>query len=234
MRNDCLINIKEVLIMPDGTLPPMEDQASYGGFFGAVVETWKQACLRPAEFFQKVGNSQDLQPALIYGVLMGWIGSIFSMLPSLVFSTAASPLMSGQNAAGEAFTGLSGLACVVAVGWLVSLIALFISSGIYHLFLMLYKGANESFNQTLRVVCYAQGPQLLNIIPYLGGLIAGIWMIILTVIGLAAVHRTDQWRALFAILTPVILIVLCACFVFIALGAALFGGIRSSTPIPAP
>ena len=50
--------------MATGNLPPFEDREAYGGFFPALLQTWVGACFRPTEFFESVGNSQDLTPAL--------------------------------------------------------------------------------------------------------------------------------------------------------------------------
>ncbi|MEJ7612714.1 MAG: hypothetical protein SQA66_03655 [Candidatus Fervidibacter sacchari] len=62
--------------MATGNLPPFEDREAYGGFFPALLQTWVGACFRPTEFFESVGNSQDLTPALLFGVLVGWIPSL--------------------------------------------------------------------------------------------------------------------------------------------------------------
>lgn len=48
--------------MAMGNLPPFEDREAYGGFFPALLQTWVGACFRPMEFFQTVGNSQDIGP----------------------------------------------------------------------------------------------------------------------------------------------------------------------------
>ena len=50
--------------MATGNLPPFEDREAYGGFFPALLQTWVGACFRPTEFFESVGNSQVLTPAL--------------------------------------------------------------------------------------------------------------------------------------------------------------------------
>jgi hypothetical protein len=46
------------------------------------------------------------------------------------------------------------------------------------------------------------------IVPLCGGLVAGIWDIVLRCIGLARAHETDTCRAVLAVLLPVIV---CCC-----------------------
>jgi hypothetical protein len=84
-------------------------------------------------------------------------------------------------------------------------LGVFIVSGILHLCLMLVGGAKQPFETTFRVVCFAGGSaDPLLVIPFCGGLIAGIWKIVLYCIGLARSHETDTGRAVLAVALPVI------------------------------
>ncbi len=78
--------------MAMGNLPPFEEQAAYGGFFLALLNTWLDACFRPKEFFDRVGNGQDLTPALLFGVLIGWIGTFVGALWSALFQLPFCPV----------------------------------------------------------------------------------------------------------------------------------------------
>ena len=78
-------------------------------------------------------------------------------------------------------------------------------SGIFHLCLMIVGGAKQPFETTFRVVCFAGGSaNPLLVIPICGGLIAGIWKIVLYCIGFARAHETDTGRAVLAVILPVI------------------------------
>ncbi len=212
--------------MAMGNLPPFEDREAYGGFFPALLQTWVGACFRPAEFFESVGNSQDLTPALLFGVLVGWISVILGAAWSLVFQAPLIPMMRQEEIAGALTGGVAGLACVGLFGWLFVLLGIFISGVIVHLFLMLFGGANQGLTMTLRVISYAYAPQIFAVVPFFGSCIAAIWMLVLEIIGLAAAHRTDTWRAALAVLAPVIL---CVCVVGIFYGAviaAILGGMQ--------
>ena len=84
-------------------------------------------------------------------------------------------------------------------------IGLLIGAGIVHLCLMLWGGANENYEATLRVIGYSQGSgNALQLIPCLGPCVAVIWILVAQVVGLATVHRTDVWRVVLAIFTPLL------------------------------
>src|SRR5438105_1123807 len=88
---------------------------------------------------------------------------------------------------------------------LVVAISAFISSAILHLCLMIVGGAKQPFETTFRVVCFAGGSaNPLLVIPICGGLIGGIWKIVLSCIGLARAHETDTGRAVLAVALPLI------------------------------
>ncbi len=84
-------------------------------------------------------------------------------------------------------------------------IGIFINAGIVHLCLMLVGGAKQSFETTFRVVCFAAGSVgPLLVVPFCGGLIAGVWRIVLECIGLARAHEIDTGKAVMAVLLPLI------------------------------
>src|SRR6266542_90051 len=81
-----------------------------------------------------------------------------------------------------------------------------------------FGGAKQSFETTFRVVCFAEGSASpLLVIPFCGGLITGIWKVVLYCIGLARSHETDTGRAVIAVLLP--LIVCCGGFLLLMFGA---------------
>ncbi|MFA0746300.1 MAG: hypothetical protein ACO2PL_00480 [Armatimonadota bacterium] len=110
------------------------------------------ACFRPTEFFDSVGNSQDLTPALLFGVLVGWISVVVGAAWSLVFQAPLVPIMRQEEIAELLAGGVAGLACVGLFSWLPVLLGILISGVIVHLFLMLFGGANQGLTMTLRVI----------------------------------------------------------------------------------
>jgi hypothetical protein len=99
---------------------------------------------------------------------------------------------------------------------------MFIVSAILHVCLMIVGGAKQPFETTFRVVCFAEGSvSPLLVIPFCGGLISGIWKIILYCVGLARAHETDTGRAVIAVFLP--LIVCCGGGLLIAMMIGAFG-----------
>jgi hypothetical protein len=97
---------------------------------------------------------------------------------------------------------------------------LFIFAGIYHLFLMIVKGANKNFETTFNVVAYGMAAQIAEIIPFLGTVIAWGYGIVLSIIGLTEAHETDGWKAVFAVFAPIIFCLFCCWLFMLILGGA--------------
>jgi len=72
---------------------------------------------------------------------------------------------------------------------------LIIASLLLHVFVLLLVPGRRSLTATVRTICYASGPGVFAIIPFIGGWVAGIWGVVLTVIGLREAHRTTTGRA---------------------------------------
>jgi hypothetical protein len=88
---------------------------------------------------------------------------------------------------------------------------------------MLFGGLKYPYETTFRATAYAHGSALpLSFIPFCGGLIGGIWGIVVLIIGLAQMQETTIGKAAAAVLVP---IVLCCglAFVFAATIATMAG-----------
>jgi hypothetical protein len=106
----------------------------------------------------------------------------------------------------------------VPVGTTVMLI---LQACIYHLCLMVLGAAKRSLVDSFRVVCYSVGPQLFQIVPVLGGVVAWVWQLVLTIMGMKVVHRTSYGRSAIAVLLPMLL----CCGVILLIGMAVAGWI---------
>jgi hypothetical protein len=108
-----------------------------------------------------------------------------------------------QNALfGLGVVGVWAVVYIVFVPVMV-IVGMFVASGILHLCLMIVGGAKKPFETTFRVVCFSSGSTyLLSMIPFCGGLIAGVWNIVLECIGLARAHEIDTGKAVMAVLLP--------------------------------
>ncbi|MFA0741230.1 MAG: hypothetical protein DFNUSKGM_001340 [Candidatus Fervidibacter sacchari] len=173
-----------------GNLPPLEDMEAHGGLLPALWKTWVGACFHPAEFFELVGNGQALIPALIFGVLAGWVSLIAEKVSSSLFKIRFLPYLRQ-----EGIREVSELHLLISAGWLVVLLKILAVGVLVHMFLALFGGANRGLTATLRVIAYAEAVGLISVIPILGGLVSKVWKVALFITGLAAAHQTDTWRA---------------------------------------
>jgi hypothetical protein len=87
-------------------------------------------------------------------------------------------------------------------------IAMFVTSAILHLLLLIVRGGKNGFEATFRVVSYSQATQIWGVIPFLGGFIGGLWLLIVQIVGLREIHETSYLRVIMALLIPVALILL--------------------------
>jgi hypothetical protein len=205
---------------------PWEDPAR-AGLFDRFVETVKLLVMNPREAFAGMPTSGGIGQPLFYAVIVGWIGAAVALVWNVLFQSAWLPFMD-MGDAGAAFGFSIVTTFIIAVlAPLFIIFGVFVGAAIFHLMLMLVGGANNGFEATVRVVCYASTSQLANIIPFCGGLVALVWAIILYVFGLSTAHRTTTGKALIAILLPLVLC--CIIGVFMALAGGVLAGLAASS-----
>jgi hypothetical protein len=173
------------------------------GLVKAFTDTLIMVLTKPQEAFQLMKTEGGLVEPLIYAVIGGSLGIIVYWLFSLLLGSFG--MMGQRNPFGAMFGAGIGAVFMIVFAPVIVAICVFIASGIIHLCLMLVGGAKKPFETTFRVMCFAQGAtQPLLIIPICGGVIAGVWALVVEIIGLAKAHETDIGRAALAILLPVI------------------------------
>jgi hypothetical protein len=189
------------------------DQRQQKGLFSAFIETLQMVLSKPTAAFTAMKREGGLGEPLIYAIIGGTFGTVFAVIYNFVLRSF--PLFANRQAdLAHLIGGLGWIAILILAPVLVA-IATFISSAIFHLCLMMMGGAKQSFETTFRVICFAGGSiNPLLVIPFCGGLIVGIWKIVLYCIGLARAHETDTGRATLAVLLPVI--VCCGGLIFLA------------------
>ncbi|MEO6971258.1 MAG: YIP1 family protein [Chthoniobacterales bacterium] len=192
------------------------------GLFNAFVETLKLVLMNPSIAFAQMKTEGGVAEPLIYAVIGGSVGFVVYFLFSMVFSSLG--MMSHRNPiAGLMGFGLGAIFMVLFVPVFLAL-GLFIGSGILHLCLMLVGGAKRSYEATFRVICFAAGSAYpLMIVPICGGLISGIWCLVLECIGLTKAHDTSTGKAVLAVFLP--LVVCCGGGFLIAITFGVLGSL---------
>jgi hypothetical protein len=192
------------------------------GFFNAFVETLIMVLTKPVEAFTVMKREGGLIEPLLYQIIGGSFGILVYFLFGLAMPSMAA-FGSRNNPLLHLFgVGVGAIFAIICVPIVIT-IGVFIWSGILHLCLMMVGGATRPFETTFRVVCFAGGScEPIIALPFCGGVIAGVWRIVATCIGIARAHETETGRAVLAVFLP--LIICCGGMVFFFV---VFGGISA-------
>jgi hypothetical protein len=212
-------------------------ERSKRGFLASFVQTWRLAALEPVRFFRQVRTSET-RSAVLFGVvaltLGNWVALVFSYLTADAaagFLAQFTRRMNGrvdttplvqmvQGGTVESFVGQLVATPLIALG------GLYLTAAVFHVLLLVVRGAPRGFDSTLTVVGYACGIFLLRAIPACGGLLAGIWFMVLAIHGLAESQRCGAAKSAFAVLMPLVLACAFACAAGAIAGMAGLPGLK--------
>jgi len=189
------------------------------GFLQGLLLTLKQSLFEPTHFFSRIPRRGGWTNPVFYGVFVGTVGN----LGGYILGTLLDFPWVSQGKLSPGFTLFLGLVMplLVFVGILVWTILL-------HASLLLFGVKREPFEATLRIVSYSSSPEVFNFLPGIGWLVAAIWKLVLTVIGVREVQGVSTGRALLAVLFPVFVVwgvFFAGILMLIALGVFLLGSI---------
>lgn len=187
------------------TNTPWEDRSS-SGLFQGLFKTLKASVFSPADFFKKMSLSGGIVDPLLYALICCMIGLTFRYVWQIALQGAMKDFMPPEmNAAVGSMFQSVGIAFLAVMAPLSVILWQFVLAGLLHLILMMVRGANRNFEATFRAVSYSTGPALFMVIPFCGDFIAGLWTVIMIIIGLKEAHATTGGKAAFAVLFPLIL-----------------------------
>jgi hypothetical protein len=198
---------------PDFPWPPREGES----VLNALATTWKESVFQPTTFFRRMPREFDFGWVLGYYLIMGVVSAGISLFWSMVLG----PSLMEWWMPGQLRQSGTGPVIDFLLSPLMLLLALFVGAGIFHLFLLIFRGAKHGFGTTLRVLCFSSGPFLFEIVPILGSPVAGIWSLVLTVIGLREAHETSTGKVVAAVLLPMFFLLMLMGLLMVA--AALIG-----------
>jgi hypothetical protein len=78
-------------------------------------------------------------------------------------------------------------------------------AGAAYAFLVYFKFPQRGWSATLKVFAYASTAGLLNLVPYVGLDVTMLGVVVLAIIGVAKVHKTDLAQAIGAVLVPAVI-----------------------------
>jgi hypothetical protein len=174
------------------------------GMFKAYCDTVSMVLTKPNEAFAMMKTEGDMTGPMLFALIGGSAGLIVCFLLQIALQSIG-VMGSGRNAIADMFGMGIGIFLFIVLVPVLIIVGMFLGSGILHLCLMIVGGAKKPFETTFRVVCFSSGSTyLLAMIPFCGGMIAGVWNIVLECIGLARAHETDTGKAVLAVLLPII------------------------------
>jgi hypothetical protein len=181
-------------------LPPWEERERYG-LLNALYLTIKDVLLSPDRFFARMPSRIGIAQPLLFAMVVGVISAFFLWMWSLTASSlqiffvrdlhdwVRAPLVMGL---GFVFSPI-----IVVVNVL-------IFSGLSHLCLVVLGGDRFGFEATFRAVAYAAAVSVLAVVPFCGIVVVPLWTLGVIVVGLTKVHETELWKAIVAVILPLL------------------------------
>lgn len=205
---------------------------------GSLLATTKRLITSPSRAYAEMKEKGDYAGPLIFALVfivvcavLVTVWQILGLSVSTFFMEWAAYLNPDMGDLG-AMTAVGGASAVLGILYalVISLVGLFIVAGILHLTLHLLGGLKDStagFEGSFRVVCFAQVAGIVTVLPTVGEVLRLLWVIVLCILGLAAVHRSSQGKAVGAVIIPIALCcgLLIGGFAMGALFAGAFGAL---------
>ena len=183
---------------------------------GAELPLFEKIKMVPAsllnhrEFFNKISGGEGIMPALKFFIVL------------LVINTVLSAIVSFMTLSLLGSYDLNSIVIISAsAGFVASLAGIFFTSGVVHFIATRFFAAKETFDKTFNAMSYGMSPYLLlGWIP-LVNLIAGVWALILSILGLAHFQKISNEKAL--VIYVITIIIFLAIYFAIAAMLAPFG-----------
>ncbi len=181
-------------------MPPWERRDRFG-FLNAFYLTIKEVLLSPQSFFQKMPTGLGFMQPLMFAIVLGVVTTFFAWMYSIT-GNSLKVLVSDDYS--ELLKGpLYSFGMFVFSPFIVILF-LYINAAITHGMLILLGGNKLGFEATFRVIAYSEATSIITLIPFCGSAVGVIWGIVVTIIGLYSVHETEPWKAVAAVLVPML------------------------------
>lgn len=192
-------------------------------------EKVKGFLLEPSKTFDATkGESLD-EAIKYYAVIAAIYSAIFAVL--LAFAGTLFGSMMGWRDLGMlmgAGAGAGGAIIFFVLFMIFSIIGVFVGGAILHIFVYIV-GGRKGVAQTIKAVIYGSTPGLLlGWIPIIG-FIAGIWSLVVEIVGIRQLHELTTGKAVLAVVLLIIVIAITTVVLAAVIAAFIFG---MGTPTP--
>ena len=194
---------------------PFEDHEAFQGFWSRVGGMFRMVFSNPMELFDRVPITEGLGAPWRFLLLLSI--PIFLIMALVFFLLGMGLMFAALEQVGKGGSRALAAAMPLIFGVILLLMPLFtflgmvIGGAFNHFFLWMWGGLKPGLgtSQSIRAYGYASAfIQIGGLIPYLGILVQLAGLVVIGM-GLARMHKTDTWRGICAVLTPVFL--LCCC-----------------------
>ncbi len=167
-------------------------------------EKVKGIILEPARTFD-ASRDNTLKDALEYYIVITSIFSFFILILGEISSKLFGTMMDGVGMMAGANGGIAGAISNFLLLLILIVIGAFVGGAFIHIFVYI-AGGRKGIVRTIIALMYADTPYLLfGWIPIIG-LIAMIWSILLSILGIRQFQDLTTGRAILAILLPIIVV----------------------------
>lgn len=142
----------------------------------SLFSTWTRAAFRPDALYGGEKPERQRASPLVFALIVGALVSVATALTQV---------------------GLRGAVGALFVSPFKTIIAVYVSAALIHLWLIILRGRNGAFRDTTAAVCYAHAPLVFGVVPVpiLGAVVGYVWYLAVLAIGLTYAQRTTAWRA---------------------------------------
>jgi hypothetical protein len=185
-------------------LPPWERRERFG-FLNALYLTVKDVLVAPGHFFHQMPSRVGLLQPLLFAVVIGAIATFFGWMWSLAGSSLQLMVAEDMGEVGEVLQGPWWSFVLFLFSPVIVAVGILVKAALIHLLLMLLGGNKLGFEATFRVAAYAEATSILGLLPFCGSVLGTVWGLVVVIVGLYSIHETDPWRAIVAVLLPMML-----------------------------
>jgi hypothetical protein len=204
---------------------PFEDPETFPGFWSRVGGMFQLVFKNPLELFDRVPVTEGLGAPWRFLLLLSI--PVFLVMALVFFFLGMGIMFAALDQVGKGDRRAVAAIMPVIFGAILLLMPLFsflgmvIGGAFNHFFLWMWGGLRPGVGtgQSIRAYGYASAfIQIGGFIPYLGILIQLAGLVVIGM-GLARMHRTDTWRGICAVLTPIFLCCCCGLAAVISIPA---------------
>jgi hypothetical protein len=184
-----------------GLRPPPWEERDRFGLVNALVLTIRQVLGSPARLFGSMPVGLGALQPVLFAALLALLTSIVDWMWGLSLGGLPAAIAPDLDrlTRGTWFGGVQ-----LVLGPPLALAMVFVRAATFHGILVLLGGSRLGFEATLRVVAYGRATHVLALLPICGALVGAVWELVVTVIGLARIHGCEEWKALVAVLAPLV------------------------------